>query len=71
MAHTMLIPDETRTRLVDYLSALRMGEVFAGNRLRDRLADTEMAKLTETDFLAELLNTKPPQIFAESAVRWR
>lgn len=68
MPHTLLLPDETRTRLVEYLAALRAGKVFAGKRLRGNLAGLELAALTEAGFLDALLNTKPPQIFAESAV---
>ena len=68
MAHTLIIPNETRTRLVEYLASLQAGCAFAGKRLRDHLADMELATLTDAAFLDALLNTKPPQIFAESAV---
>ena len=67
MPHT-LIPDETRTRLAEYLASLQAGSAFAGKRLKDNLAGLESATLTEAGFLDALLNTKPPQIFAESAV---
>ena len=40
----------------------------AGKRLRDNLAGIELATLTDAGFLDALLNTKPPLIFAESAV---
>jgi hypothetical protein len=66
--HTLLIPDETRTRLAEYLVALQSGRVSAGERLKDNLADIELATLTDADLIDALLNTKPPQIFAESAV---
>jgi hypothetical protein len=39
--HTLLIPDETRTRLAEYLVALQSGRVSAGERLKDNLADIE------------------------------
>jgi hypothetical protein len=68
MPHTLLIPDETRTRLAEYLASLRAGKALAGKRLRDNLAGSELATLTDAGFLDALLNTKPPQIFAESAV---
>jgi hypothetical protein len=68
MPHTLIIPDETRTRLAEYLAALRDGGASAGKHLRDYLACVELATLTDAAFLDALLNTKPPQIFAESAV---
>lgn len=68
MCHILIIPDETRIRLVDYLASLQAGSRVAGKRLRANLADFELATLTETEFLDALLNTKTPQIFAESAV---
>jgi len=66
--HTLIIPDETRSRLVKYLALLQAGSTSAGKRLRDNLAGIELAILTEAGFLDALLNTKPPLIFAESAV---
>jgi hypothetical protein len=68
MRHTLIIPGETRTCLVKYLASLRAGSASAGKRLRDNLAGTELATLTDARFLDALLNTKPPQIFAESEV---
>jgi hypothetical protein len=35
---------------------------------RNDLIDIELATLTDAGFLGALLNTNPPQIFAESAV---
>ena len=67
MPHT-LIPDETRTRLAEYLASLQAGSAFAGKRLKDNLTGLELAAMTEAGFLDALLNTKPPQIFAASAV---
>lgn len=68
MARTILIPDETLTRLADYLASLQAGSASAGKRLRDGLAGLDPATLTAAGFLDALLSTKPPQIFAESAV---
>ena len=68
MPHTLIIPDTTRTRLAEFLSSMRLGRSLAGKRLRNNLAGLELATLPEADFLDALLNTKPPQIFAESAV---
>ena len=66
--YTVLVPDETRTRIAEYLDALRKGKVHAGKRLMDSLSGVEPATLAEDRFLDALLNTKPPQIFAESEV---
>jgi hypothetical protein len=68
MPHTLLIPDESHTKLEDYLESLRKGRGCAGKRLKDNLAGTELATLTKAEFLGALINTKSPQIFAESAV---
>lgn len=68
MLHTLLIPDETRTKLAEYLAALRMGSACAGKRLGNSLGGLELPTLTDADFLDALLNSKVPKIFAESAV---
>lgn len=68
MTHTLLLPAETRARLVDYLASLRADIAFSGKRLRDNMPRIELATLTDSKFLDVLLNTKSPQIFAESAV---
>jgi hypothetical protein len=65
MRHRLIIPDETRTRLAGYPASLQAGTASAGKRLQNNLAGTELATLTEAGFLDALLNTKPPQIFAE------
>lgn len=57
----ILIPDETRTRLVQYESAVRSGADQPGDKLAACLE-------SETEFTTVLLRTKLPQIFAESAV---
>lgn len=68
MPYTLIIPNETRTRIIAYQAALRTGDASAGKRLRDNLAGIDLSSLNETGFLNALLNTKLPQIFAESAV---
>jgi hypothetical protein len=68
MPHILLLPDETRGRLAGYLASLRAGKALAGQRLGDILAGRDLAALTVGGFLDALLDTKPPQIFAESAV---
>lgn len=68
MAHTTLLPEETRTRLESLLASLRRGEVRMGERLASALTGADMAALTADGLLSALLNTKIPRIFAESAV---
>ena len=68
MPHTLIIPEKTRAHLAEYLASLRVDRSGAGKRLKDNLAGLDLATLTEAGFLDVLLNTKPPQIFAESAV---
>ena len=68
MAHTLLIPDITRARLMKFLAELQAGSASAGKRLSDNLDGIELATLTDAGFLDALLNTKPPLIFAERAV---
>lgn len=61
MPFDVLIPDETRIRLTEYEAAIRAGHAQPGARLAAALKD-------ECDFFTALLRTKPPLIFAESAV---
>jgi hypothetical protein len=68
MPHTILVPDDTRTRLAEYLASLQSGGMPAGGRLKSALVGLDLAALTAARFLDVLLNTKVPQIFAESAV---
>ena len=68
MRHTILIPDQTRSRAAVYLGDLRSGKSQAGKRLGTRLAGTDLVDLSVESFFDELINTKIPQIFAESAV---
>ncbi|MBT3272027.1 MAG: hypothetical protein HN368_02645 [Spirochaetales bacterium] len=59
---------ETRQRLIDYLKRLAGNSNLAGNRLKRVLESGLMYLHDETTFLQALLDTKPPMIFAESAV---
>ena len=68
MRHTILIPDQTRSRAAVYLGDLRSGKSQAGKRLGTRLVGTDLVTLSVESFFDELINTKIPQIFAESAV---
>jgi len=68
MPHTILVPDDTRSRLSQYLDSLRTGTASAGKRLEHSLAGRNLVTLTKEQFLDALINTKVPQIFAESQV---
>lgn len=68
MSYQILIPDETRSRLREYLSSLQSGATRAGTRLANQLQRHDLVSLTETGFRDALINTKVPVIFAESAV---
>lgn len=68
MSHILLVPDQTRSRIAEYRTALLSGKARAGGRLTTSLAALDPATLSENEFLDHLLNTKVPQIFAESAV---
>jgi hypothetical protein len=64
----ILIPKETLPRLQEYRRSLQAGQGRAGGHLRRRLQRLALESLTDLDLLGELLDTKAPQIFAESAV---
>lgn len=66
--YSIIIPEETVTRAADYLERLRVGWTQPGAYLRDRLQGVDVRALTELDLLGMLIDTKPPQIFAEMAV---
>jgi hypothetical protein len=66
--YSILIPEETLARASDYLDCLRAGKAQAGARLHSRLEGADLQAMTELEFLGELLDTKQPQVFAESAV---
>ncbi|MGD7654762.1 MAG: hypothetical protein ACQCXQ_16205 [Verrucomicrobiales bacterium] len=71
MTYTTIIPDETRRRAAEYVAAVRSGRRQPGQRLGRALEEVGLDGLEELDvgrFLQELMNTKEPQIFAESAV---
>ncbi|MFO0881528.1 MAG: hypothetical protein U0840_29870 [Gemmataceae bacterium] len=66
--YSILIPDETLDRASDYLQALRAGKTQAGAFLQKRLQGVDLHAMTQWQLLGELLETKRPQIFAESEV---
>lgn len=65
--YSILIPRETVERAESYLGALRAGG-RCGGRLAPRVAAVELDDLDALDLLGRLVDTKAPQIFAESAV---
>ena len=58
MRHTILVPEQTRTRVADYLGSLRSGQSEAGNHLQGSLRGMDLKTLTEATFLDALINTK-------------
>lgn len=59
---------QTYQEASDYLRALQIGNIKPGNYLRDKLQGINIAQIAVDSFVECLLNTKRPQIFAESAV---
>ncbi len=66
--YSILIPEETEARATAYLESLRGGQAQPGARLHSCLQGTELQAMTAVDLLGQLIDTKLPQIFAESAV---
>jgi len=68
----VLLHNETLGRLIGYQEAIAAGTAKVGRKLKAALKQansTSSVMSSVTDFLASLLRTKQPQIFAESAVR--
>lgn len=68
MSHTVLVPEPSRARAGGYLESIRSGQASAGNYLQAALKGLDLATLTDNALIDALINTKVPQIFAESAV---
>jgi hypothetical protein len=66
--YSILIPDKTMARAADYLHALQGARSQPGVLFRDRLEGADLQTMTQQDLLAELFDTKCPQIFAQTAV---
>ncbi len=66
-SYRVLINSETVDRAIEYLEQLQAGGV-PGRYLYLQLRDQDITKLSIDSFIQLLLNTKRPQIFAESAV---
>jgi len=66
--YTIVLSKETLGRVEAYRQSVADGSEAAGALLRNQLRETDAAALDTEQFLECLLNTKQPQIFAESAV---
>lgn len=66
--YKILIHKETWGKVGNYLNALEKGDIVAGTYLREKLENRALTQLHAETFLELLINTKFPQIFAESAV---
>jgi hypothetical protein len=66
--YSIIVPSETLTRARSYLLALQDGRVKAGHFLQQRMEDSKSQWVSELDLLEHLVETKQPQIFAESQV---
>ena len=67
--YTVIVNQATLHRVETYRQNIADGREAAGDLLRNQLRETDAAALNTEQFLECLLNTKQPQIFAESAVR--
>ena len=67
-AYSIIVPEETLARAADYLVKLQAGWTHPGARLHDHLHGADVRALTTLDLIGLLVDTKPPQIFAETAV---
>jgi len=65
---TLVLHPQAHDAIEHYRLALASGALQPGSRLAKALSATSVADLTTEAFIDALLATKPPQIFAESAV---
>ncbi|MGA1601730.1 MAG: hypothetical protein ACO4CG_05525 [Prochlorothrix sp.] len=65
--YKVLLHHETHKKATDYIEKLKAGS-RAGNYLRNKLKDVDIPKLTPLTLFEQLIGTKIPKIFAESAV---
>jgi hypothetical protein len=66
--HAVLIPENTYKGSAKYYDELLSGTAQAGARLAQRLQRIGIEHLSISQFIGELLDSKVPQIFAESEV---
>ena len=67
--YTVIVSQKTLRRVETYRQAIAIGEAKAGERFKKRLNRADVSALSTEGFLERLINSKQPQIFAESAVR--
>jgi len=70
MEYNILIHKKTFEKAKTYLNGLQLNMITAGNHLNNKLKLEKkvISTFTTDDFLEFLINTKKPQIFAESAL---
>ena len=66
--YKILYHPNTLTKIKQYRASIISGEQILGSHLKKVSSITDIAKLTDNQFLTLLLNTKKHQIFAESSV---
>lgn len=64
----IVIPEETVVRSQEYLEQLQTGRLQPGVRLRGELKGSLVHSMSPMELLGKLVDTKSPQIFAETAV---
>ena len=67
-AYKALLHQQSYQKAKDYQEALRQQKQTAGNYLAKKLNDIDLSALSTEQFLEKLVQTKKPQIFAESDV---
>jgi hypothetical protein len=66
--YNVLIHQDAYNKVIVYFQNIQKKALKVGTRLSKRLMDTDLTDLTIDDFIEQLIQTKYPQIFAESAV---
>jgi len=66
--YSVILSQQSYDKLLKYLGDLKAGQADSGARLANALQHGELSSLNAKEFLELLLNTKSPQIFAESSV---
>lgn len=66
--YTIIIPDVTLKKVEDYQNMIKSGEITPGKRLLEKSSTEKLKECSTNEFIKKLLNTKKPQIFAESEV---
>jgi len=66
--YKVLVHDKTYKKTAAYLKALQEGKQEAGAYLYKKLKNKDKSKLSVDEFIELIVQTKKPQIFAESAV---